>query len=37
MTGNFAGGMVFLALVMLVGAIVALLLRNARVLTDAEG
>jgi D-galactonate transporter len=35
-TGGFAGGMTFLALVMLVGAIVALLLRNARVLADAD-
>jgi ACS family tartrate transporter-like MFS transporter len=36
-TGSFAGGMMFLALVMLVGAVVALLLRNARVLADSEG
>jgi MFS transporter, ACS family, tartrate transporter len=35
LTGSFAGGMIFLALVMLVGAVVALLLRNARVLADA--
>ena len=33
-TGSFAGGMLFLALVMLVGAIVAMFLRNARVLAD---
>jgi len=33
-TGGFAGGMVFLALVMLVGAVAALLLRGARVLAD---
>jgi ACS family tartrate transporter-like MFS transporter len=33
-TGSFAGGMLFLAGVMLVGAICALMLRNARVLAD---
>jgi MFS transporter, ACS family, tartrate transporter len=34
MTGSFAGGMLFLAAVMLVGAVVAVLLRNAPVLAD---
>jgi ACS family tartrate transporter-like MFS transporter len=33
-TGSFAGGMVFLAVVMLVGAVVAVLLRGASVLAD---
>jgi ACS family tartrate transporter-like MFS transporter len=35
MTGSFAGGMLFLAVVMLIGAVVALLLRNAPVLADS--
>ena len=36
LTGGFAGGLVFLAVLMLIGAAAALLLRNAPVLADRE-
>jgi ACS family tartrate transporter-like MFS transporter len=36
LTGGFAGGLVFLAVLMLLGAGAALLLRNAPVLADRD-